>query len=74
MLKSKGYSTNVGDEGGFAPNLKSNVECIETVLEAIDKAGFRAGEDVFIAMDAAASEFYDEETGMYHLKSQPARN
>ncbi len=68
VLKSKGYSTNVGDEGGFAPNIKSNVEAIETVLQAIEKAGFRPGEDVFIAMDAAASEFYDEETGLYVFK------
>lgn len=68
VLKGKGYSTNVGDEGGFAPNIKSNQEAIETVLEAIEKAGFRPGEDVFIAMDAAASEFYDEETGLYHFK------
>lgn len=68
VLKGKGYSTNVGDEGGFAPNIKSNQEAIEMVLEAIEKAGFRPGEDVFIAMDAAASEFYDEESGMYHFK------
>lgn len=68
VLKSKGYSTNVGDEGGFAPNIKSNQEAIETVLQAIEKAGFRPGEDVFIAMDAAASEFYDEESGLYVFK------
>ncbi|MBI5915134.1 MAG: phosphopyruvate hydratase [Bacteroidetes bacterium] len=68
VLKSKGYSTNVGDEGGFAPNMKSNVEAIETVLEAIEKAGFVPGEDVMIALDPAASEFYDEEAGVYHLK------
>ena len=68
VLKSKGLSTNVGDEGGFAPNLRSNVEAIEVVLQAIEKAGFRPGEDVFIAMDAAASEFYDEERGLYVFK------
>jgi enolase len=65
VLKSKGYSTNVGDEGGFAPNIKSNKEAIETVLEAIEKAGYKPGDDVFIAMDAAASEFYDEKSGEY---------
>ncbi|MEL6969740.1 MAG: phosphopyruvate hydratase [Bacteroidota bacterium] len=67
VLKSKGYSTNVGDEGGFAPNIKSNVEAIETVLEAIEKAGYRPGEDMMIAMDAAASEFYLEEEKIYHF-------
>ncbi|MEL6657226.1 MAG: phosphopyruvate hydratase [Bacteroidota bacterium] len=67
VLKSKGYSTNVGDEGGFAPNIKSNVEAIETVLEAIEKAGYRPGEDMMIAMDAAASEFYLEEDKIYHF-------
>jgi len=58
-LKLKGYSTNVGDEGGFAPNIESNEKAIEIVLRAIDVAGYKAGEDVFIAIDAAASEFYD---------------
>ncbi len=67
VLKKKGYSTNVGDEGGFAPNIKSNVEAIETVLQAIEKAGFRPGEDILIAMDAAASEFYNEEEKVYHF-------
>ena len=67
VLKSKGYSTNVGDEGGFAPNIKSNVEAIETVLTAIEKAGYRPGEDMMIAMDAAASEFYLEEEKVYHF-------
>jgi enolase len=65
VLKSKGYSTNVGDEGGFAPNIRSNEEAIETVLTAIEKAGFKAGEDIFIAMDAAVSELYDAKTGLY---------
>jgi enolase len=68
VLKSKGYTTNVGDEGGFAPNIKSNVEAIEAVLQAIEKAGYKPGEDIFIALDAAASEFYDEEKGIYHFK------
>jgi enolase len=68
VLKSKGYSTNVGDEGGFAPNIKSNEEAIETVLQAIEKAGYKPGHDIFIAMDAAVSEFYDEETKLYHFK------
>ncbi len=68
VLKDKGYSTNVGDEGGFAPNMKSNVEAIETVLQAIEKAGFVPGEDIMIAMDAASSEYFDEETGVYHFK------
>ena len=67
VLKSKGHSTNVGDEGGFAPNLKSNQEAIETVLQAIEKAGYRPGEDIVIAMDAAASEFYNEEEKVYHF-------
>jgi len=67
VLKAGGHSTNVGDEGGFAPNLGSNVEAVETVLKAIEKAGFRPGEDVFIAMDAAASEFYNKEENVYHL-------
>ena len=67
VLKSKGYSTNVGDEGGFAPNIKSNVEAIETVLTAIEKAGYKPGEDIMIAMDAAASEFYNEEEKVYHF-------
>jgi enolase len=68
VLKEKGYSTNVGDEGGFAPNLKSNDEAIETVLMAIEQAGYRPGEDIMIALDAAASEFYLEDEQVYHLK------
>lgn len=68
VLKSKGLSTNVGDEGGFAPNLKSNVEAIEVVLQAIEAAGYRPGEDVWIAMDAASTEFYDEKNDIYHFK------
>lgn len=68
VLKKKGMSTNVGDEGGFAPNLKSNEEAIQTVLQAIEKAGFKPGEDMWIAMDAASSEFYNAEEGVYHFK------
>ena len=67
VLHKKGMSTNVGDEGGFAPNLGSNQEAIETVLMAIEAAGYRPGEDMFIAMDAAASEFYLEDEGVYHF-------
>ncbi|MBE9536137.1 MAG: phosphopyruvate hydratase [Proteobacteria bacterium] len=66
VLKSKGYNTAVGDEGGFAPNLKSNDEAIEVILEAVVKAGYKAGEEVLLALDAASSEFY--ENGMYHFK------
>jgi enolase len=73
VLKSKGYSTNVGDEGGFAPNIQSNEEAIETVLMAIEKAGYRPGEDVFIAMDAAVSELYDAEKGLYIFKKSDKR-
>ncbi|WP_226390921.1 phosphopyruvate hydratase [Penaeicola halotolerans] len=68
VLKSKGLSTNVGDEGGFAPNIRSNKEAIEVVLQAIEKAGYRPGEDIFIAMDAASSEFYDAEAKRYVFK------
>jgi len=66
VLKKQGLSTNVGDEGGFAPNIKSNEEAIKIVLQAIEVAGYRPGEDVMIAMDAAVSEFYED--GMYHFK------
>jgi enolase len=65
VLKKKGYATNVGDEGGFAPNMQSNEEAIETVLKAIEAAGFRPGEDIMIAMDAAVTEFYDAEKKIY---------
>jgi enolase len=67
VLKKKGYSTNVGDEGGFAPNIGSNVEAIETVLTAIETAGFTPGKDIWIAMDAAASEMYDSKTQTYNF-------
>ncbi len=69
VLKTKGFSTNVGDEGGFAPNLGSNQEGIEIVLKAIETAGYRPGEDVMIALDPAASEFYDKDKGLYLLSS-----
>lgn len=69
VLKSKGMSTNVGDEGGFAPNLGSNEEAIEVVLQAIEKAGFRPGEDIYIALDAASSEFYKADSGLYVFES-----
>jgi enolase len=69
VLKSKGMSTNVGDEGGFAPNLGSNEEAIQVVIEAIEKAGFKPGHDMFIALDAASSEFYKSDKGVYHFES-----
>ena len=68
VLSSKGLSTNVGDEGGFAPNITSNVGAIEVVLQAIEKAGYRPGEDISIALDAASSEFYDKDSKTYHFK------
>lgn len=67
VLQSKGYSTNVGDEGGFAPSMASNEEALETVLKAIEKAGYHPGDDFMIALDAASTEFYLEEDGLYHL-------
>lgn len=69
VLKAKGMSTNVGDEGGFAPNLGSNQEAIEVVLQAIEKAGFKPGHDVWVALDAASSEFYNAEKGLYIFES-----
>jgi enolase len=68
VLKKKGYNTAVGDEGGFAPNLKSNEEAVQVILEAIEKAGYKAGQEVFLGLDAAASEFY--ENGVYDLKGE----
>lgn len=68
VLASKGYGTAVGDEGGFAPNLKSNEEALEVILTAIEKAGYTPGDDVLIALDPAASEFYNKETGLYEFK------
>jgi len=67
VLKEKGYSTNVGDEGGFAPEIKSNEEAIETVLKAIEKAGYKPGKDIAIAMDAAISEMYNDKDKKYHF-------
>jgi enolase len=69
VLKKRGMSTNVGDEGGFAPNLGSNEEAIQVVIEAVEKAGFRPGEDMFIALDAASSEFYNANTKTYKFHS-----
>jgi enolase len=69
VLRAEGHSTNVGDEGGFAPNLKSNDEGVEFVLRAIEKAGYKPGDDVLLAFDAAASEFYDKKTGIYKFDS-----
>jgi len=71
VLKSRGYATGVGDEGGFAPNLKSNEEAVETILEAIEKAGYTTGEDVMLALDLAASEFYQD--GAYVFKKSDNR-
>ncbi len=71
VLSAKGISTAVGDEGGFAPNLKSNEEAVETILEAIEKAGYKAGEDILIALDPASSEFY--ENGNYVFKKSDGR-
>ncbi len=68
VLSEKGYSTAVGDEGGFAPNLKSNEEAVEVILKAIEKAGYTPEEDVLIALDPAASEFYNTESGLYEFK------
>lgn len=73
VLQKKGYSTNVGDEGGFAPNIGSNEEAIEIVLKAIETAGYKPGEDVFIAMDAAASEFYDAKKKKYIFQKSDGR-
>ena len=69
VLSSSKYSTNVGDEGGFAPNLGSNEEAVEYVIKAIEKAGYKPGEDIYIALDAAASEFYDAEKNLYTFGS-----
>ena len=69
VLRAEGHSTNVGDEGGFAPNLKSNDEGVEFVLRAIEKAGYNPGDDVLLAFDAAASEFYDKKSGIYKFDS-----
>jgi enolase len=70
ILKKKGYATGVGDEGGFAPNLKSNEEALETILQAIDQAGYKAGDNVLLALDPAASEFYDGESYVFKKSDQ----
>lgn len=74
VLKDKKYSTAVGDEGGFAPNLKSNEEAIELILESIGKAGYKAGEDIFLAIDAAASEFYEDGSYVFKKSDKSRRN
>ncbi|SEJ82714.1 enolase [Bhargavaea ginsengi] len=70
VLKEKGLNTAVGDEGGFAPNLGSNEEALSTIMEAIEKAGYKPGEDLVLAMDVASSEFYDKESGKYNLSGE----
>jgi enolase len=70
VLKGKGLNTAVGDEGGFAPNLKSNEEALQTIIEAIEKAGYKPGEEVMLAMDVASSELYSKEDGKYHLDGE----
>ncbi len=73
VLKGRGYSTAVGDEGGFAPNLKSNEEAVEVIIEAVEKAGYKIGDDFMIALDPAASEFYDADKGKYIFKKSDGR-
>ena len=70
VLQAKGLNTAVGDEGGFAPNLASNEEALSTIIEAIEKAGYKPGEEVLLAMDVAASEFYNKEDGTYNLAGE----
>jgi enolase len=70
VLKERGYTALVGDEGGYAPALKANAEAVEVILAAIEKAGYKAGEDVAIALDPAASEFYEEDTKLYNLRKE----
>lgn len=70
VLKAHGYTALVGDEGGYAPALKTNAEAVEVILEAIDKAGYKAGEQVAIALDPAASEFYEADSGLYNLRRE----
>ncbi|KOA20740.1 enolase [Clostridium homopropionicum DSM 5847] len=70
LLKDKGLSTGVGDEGGFAPNLNSNEEAIQVIIEAVEKAGYKPGEEIFIALDPASSEFYNTEAKLYELKGE----
>jgi enolase len=70
VLKKKGYNTSVGDEGGFAPDLKSNEEALQVIMQAIEAAGYKPGEQIFIALDPASSEFYNKQTKQYDLKSE----
>ncbi len=70
VLKERGYTALVGDEGGYAPALKANAEAVEVILEAVEKAGYKAGEQVSIALDPAASEFFEEDSGLYHLRTE----
>jgi len=70
VLKDKGYNTAVGDEGGFAPDLKSNEEAIEVILEAVEKSGYKIGQDIYLALDPASSEYYDKEKSKYILASE----
>ena len=70
VLKDRGYTALVGDEGGYAPALKANAEAVEVILEAVEKAGYKAGEQVSIALDPAASEFYEADSGLYHLRTE----
>ena len=73
VLKDAGYSTSVGDEGGFAPNLKSNEEAVDVIIQSIEKAGYKPGDDVYIALDPAASEFYDKDKKKYVFKKSDGR-
>jgi enolase len=73
VMKERGYTALVGDEGGFAPALKANAEAIEVILEAIERAGYSPGEQVALALDPAASEFYESESGLYHLRTEGKR-
>lgn len=70
VLKERGYTALVGDEGGYAPALKTNVEAVEVILEAVDKAGYKAGDQVAIALDPAASEFFEDDSGLYNLRRE----
>ena len=70
VLKKKGYNTSVGDEGGFAPNLRSNQEAIDLLLEAIEKSNYKPGKDVFLTLDVASSEFFNKEDSLYYLESE----
>ncbi len=70
VLKGKKYNTSVGDEGGFAPDLKSNEEALEIIIEAVEKSGYKPGKDILLALDPASTEFYDAEKKIYHLKGE----